>query len=125
MPDIIYKDESYQIIGACMEVYNELGCGFLEAVYQEALAIEFEARGIPFGRELDLAIQYKQRQLSTTYRADFVVFDKIILEIKAAESLVSKNESQVLNYLNATKQSLGILVNFGSSEGLQSKRFVI
>jgi GxxExxY protein len=125
MPDVIYKDESYQIIGACMEVYTELGGGFLEAVYQEALAIEFEARGIPFERELDLAIQYKQRQLSTTYRADFVVFDKIILEIKAAESLVSKNESQVLNYLNATKQSLGILVNFGSSEGLQSKRFVI
>jgi GxxExxY protein len=125
MSDVIYKDESYQIIGACMEVYNELGCGFLEAVYQEALAIEFDVRGIPFVREKDLAIQYKQRQLSTTYRADFVVFDKIILETKAAESLVSKNESQVLNYLSATKQRLGILVNFGSSEGLQSKRFVI
>jgi GxxExxY protein len=125
MSDVIYKDESYQIIGACMEVYNELGCGFLEAVYQEALAIEFDVRGIPFVREKDLAIQYKQRQLGTTYRADFVVFDKIILETKAAESLVSKNESQVLNYLSATKQRLGILVNFGSSEGLQSKRFVI
>lgn len=125
MSDVIYKDESYQIIGACMEVYNELGCGFLEAVYQEALAIEFDVRGIPFVREKDLAIQYKQRQLSTTYRAHFVVFDKIILETKAAESLVSKNESQVLNYLSATKQRLGILVNFGSSEGLQSKRFVI
>jgi GxxExxY protein len=125
MSDVIYKDESYQIIGACMEVYNELGCGFLEAVYQEALAIEFDVRGIPFVREKDLAIQYKQRQLSTTFRADFVVFDKIILETKAAESLVSKNESQVLNYLSATKQRLGILVNFGSSEGLQSKRFVI
>ena len=125
MSDVIYKDESYQIIGACMDVYNELGCGFLEAVYQEALAIEFDVRGIPFVREKDLAIQYKQRQLSTTYRADFVVFDKIILGTKAAESLVSRNESQVLNYLSATKQRLGILVNFGASEGLQSKRFVI
>ncbi|MFU8847883.1 MAG: GxxExxY protein [Opitutales bacterium] len=125
MPDIVYKDESYKIIGACMEVYNELGSGFLEAVYQEALAIEFELRGIPFLREQLLQIKYKGRILETRYRADFVVFDKIILETKATDSLVSKDVSQAINYLNATKLKLGLLVNFGFSEGLQHKRYIL
>lgn len=122
MAQIIYKEESYQIIGACMEVYNELGCGFLEAVYQEALAVEFEDRNIPFVREKSLNIEYKQRILQTKYRADFIVFDKILVEIKVTNALVEKDSSQVLNYLNATKFRLGILINFGASEKLESKR---
>lgn len=108
-----------------MEVYNELGCGFLEAVYQEALAIEFELRGIPFVREQNLSIQYKERHLETHYRADFVVFNKIILEIKATDTLIAKDGSQTINYLNATHMKLGLLANFGSPEGLQSKRYVL
>ena len=125
MVEVLYKDEAYQIIGACMEVYNELGCGFLEAVYQEALAYEFEDRGIPFSREKDLSISYKDRVLKTGYRSDFVLFDKIILEVKAKDELISKDGSQVINYLNATSYKLGILVNFGSSDGLQSKRYIL
>ena len=103
MTDVTYKDESYQIIGACMEVYNELGCGFLEAVYQEALAIVLELRGIPFVREKQLSIQYKEHLLETNYRADFLVFDKIILETKATDTIIPKDGSQSINYLNATK----------------------
>ena len=108
-----------------MEVYNELGCGFLEAVYQEALGLEFEARGIPFCRETDLPIQYKEQVLSLNYRADFILFNEIILELKAVVEMTTQHESQVLNYLNATGKKLGLLVNFGSSDGLQSKRFVM
>ncbi len=105
-----------------MEVYNELGCGFLEAVYQEALAVEFEDRNIPFVREKSLNIEYKQRILQARYRTDFIVFDKILVEIKVTNALVEKDSLQVLNYLNATKFRLGILINFGASEKLESKR---
>ncbi|MGE9296814.1 MAG: GxxExxY protein [Puniceicoccales bacterium] len=124
MPEIVFKEESYQIIGACMEVYNELGHGFLEMVYQEALALEFGLRGIPFEREKPLPVNYKGQPLGTAYRADFVCNEAIILEVKAMDEISSKNASQVLNYLNATRSTLGLLVNFGSSEGLQYKRFV-
>ena len=108
-----------------MEVYNELGCGFLEAVYQEALAHEFADRGISHVREQELSIKFKDRKLSTKYRSDFVVFDKIILEVKATDGFISKDRSQVLNYLNATGCKLALLVNFGASEGLQYERFVL
>jgi GxxExxY protein len=110
---LLYKDESYKIIGACMEVHNTLGCGFLEAVYQEALAIEFEKRGIPYIREAELNIEYKDTVLSKKYNADFICYDKIILEIKALSELISVHQAQVINYLKATKLKLGILVNFG------------
>ena len=125
MSKIIYKEESYHIIGACLEVYNELGCGFLEAVYQDALAVEFERQEIPFVREKGLRIEYKQRVLQTRYRADFIAFDKIIIEVKATDALVSNDSSQVLNYLNATNYKLGILVNFGADAGIESKRLVL
>lgn len=125
MSKIIYKEESDHIIGACLEVYNELGCGFLEAVYQEALAVELERQEIPFVREKGLRIEYKQRVLQTRYRADFIAFDKIIIEIKATDALVSNDSSQVLNYLNATNYKLGILVNFGAAAGIESKRLVL
>ena len=110
---LIYKEESYKIIGACMEVHNTLGCGFLEAVYQEALAIEFEKRGIPYIREAELNIEYKGIILSKKYNADFICYDKIIVETKALTELLTVHQSQVINYLNATKLKLGLLVNFG------------
>jgi len=113
MNDIIYKDESYQIIGAAMEVHNELGPGFAEPVYQEALAIEFEIRGIPFEREKLLKITYKDRILKKTYQADFVCYGKIDVEGKALSQLISDHEAQVLNYLKATNFRLGLLINFG------------
>ena len=110
---LIYKEESYKIIGACIEVHNTLGCGFFEAVYQEALAIEFDKRGISYIREAELNIDYKGIVLSKKYNADFICYDKIIVETKALTELASTHQSQVINYLKATKLKLGILVNFG------------
>ena len=120
---LIYKEESYKIIGACMEVHNTLGCGFLEAVYQEALAIEFEKRGIPYIREAELNIEYKGIILSKKYNADFICYDKIIVETKALSELASTHQSQVINYLKATKLKLGILVNFGEESLNQIRLF--
>ena len=122
--DLLYKEEVYQIIGAAMEVHRILGPGFLEAVYQEALEIEFSLRGIPYESYKRLKIQYKERYLKQGYEADFLVFEKIIVEIKAADKLISKNEAQLLNYLTATKLKLGVLINFGE-ESLVWKRFVL
>ena len=122
--DLIYKNECYKIIGACMAVYNELGCGFLEKVYQEALSIELSNSGIPHKREQALEINYKNKLLTTKYFADFICYDKIIIELKALESLNSKHQSQVLNYLKATGYKLGLLVNFGS-KNLEYKRIVL
>jgi GxxExxY protein len=113
MADIVYENESYQIIGACIEVHKELGYGFLEAVYQEALAIEFKNQKIPFEREKDLRLYYKNVQLNKRYKVDFICYNTIILEIKASSDLISEYESQLLNYLRATNLKLGILINFG------------
>ena len=129
MPDLLnnqtllYEKESYKIIGAAMAVHRELGCGFLEQVYQEALEIEFELQGIPFKREPAIQIAYKGQRLKKEYFADFTCYDKIIIELKALDDLVSKHESQVLNYLKASGYKLGILINFGQ-ESLQRKRIV-
>lgn len=120
---LLYEKESYKIIGAAMAVHRELGCGFLEQVYQEALEIEFELQGIPFKRETPIQIAYKGKRLKKEYIADFTCYDKIILEIKALDDLISKHESQVLNYLKASSYKLGILINFGQ-ESLQRKRIV-
>ncbi len=120
---LIYKNESFKIIGACMEVHKVLGCGFLEAVYQEALAIEFEKRKIPFEQEKILQIQYKEHLLKKTYDADYVCFNKIIIEIKAISELHTENIAQTLNYLKATGFKLGLLVNFGAPN-LQFRRVV-
>ena len=121
--DLIYKEESYNIIGACMEVHKELGPGFLEAVYQEALALEFKRKGIPFKQKAKLEISYKGETLSKYYEADFVCYNKIILEIKAINELSGGHESQVINYLKATGFKLGLLINFGA-ESLEYKRLI-
>ena len=123
MSKLIYKEESYQIIGACFEVHKELGNGFLEAVYQEALEIELTNQKIPFEREKTLSIFYKGIKLQKKYVPDFICYDKIIVEIKALSQLNSDNESQILNYLKTTGFKVGILVNFGESS-LKYKRFV-
>ena len=120
---LILREESYQIIGACMNVHRKLGSGFLESVYQEALEKELKAKGVPFQRQKQLNIYYDGKKLNKYFVADFVCFDQIILEIKAA-GLISKNmEQQVINYLRSTNIELGILVNFGE-KSLTWKRFV-
>jgi len=121
--NILFKQESYEIIGAAMEVHNELGSGFLEAVYQEALALEFSKRNIPFKQEQKIEISYKNQILSKQYIADFICYDKIVIETKALSELISNHESQVINYLKATDLKLGLLINFGS-EKLDYKRLV-
>ena len=124
MDNLFYKDECYKIIGACMEVHKELGCGFLEPIYQEALAHEFRLNNIPFEKEKVISIRYKNIELDKKYIADFTCFDKIILELKALSSLSSEHESQLLNYLKATGYKLGLLVNFGE-KSLNYKRMVL
>jgi GxxExxY protein len=115
--------QTYAIIGAAMEVHRQLGHGFLESVYQEGLAFELVDRGVPFRREQDLPIHYKGRLLACGYRADFICFETIIVELKAIGSLSSKEQAQVINYLKATGYSRGLLLNFGGPR-LETKRFV-
>ncbi|MGD9898139.1 MAG: GxxExxY protein [Calditrichaceae bacterium] len=120
---LIYSEESFKIIGAAQEVHRELGAGFLEAVYQEALAIELFSQNIPFQEEKELRISYKDRILDKTYFADFICYDKIVLEIKALSKIGSEHEAQVLNYLKVTGYKLGLIINFGESS-LKVKRLV-
>jgi len=122
MSEIVYKDESYKIIGACFEVYKQKGFGFTEPIYQECLAIEFEIQGIPFFAQPEIQLEYKNRKLKQFFKPDFICFDKIIVEIKALPDLISQNQSQTLNYLNATKFELALLVNFGHYPKLEYKR---
>ncbi|MCR4314998.1 MAG: GxxExxY protein [Planctomycetes bacterium] len=116
--------ETYSIIGAAMAVHSELGCGFLEYVYQEALAVEFSLQGIPFERERFFPVVYRGVELKCQYKADFVCFNSIIVELKALRKIGGEDESQVLNYLKASKLNRGLLVNFGTSS-LQHKRIVL
>lgn len=120
----LYQSECSQIINACFEVHNTLGSGFLEPVYQEALAYEFNIRGIPFKREKRLDVFYKEIKLVKFYVADFVCHDKIILEIKAMDGIIEDHIAQVLNYLKATNFKLGLLINFGTSK-VQIKRVIL
>lgn len=122
---IIFKEESYKIIGAAFKVYNALGHGFLEAVYQEALEIEFQKQGIPYEREKELKIQYEGVELKQTYKAVFVCFEKIIVELKAVNALDDAHRSQVYNYLRASNFNLGLLLNFGNSDELEQERIVL
>ena len=122
---IIYKEESYKIVGTAFQVYNTLGHGFLEAVYQEALEIEFQRQDIPYEREKELKITYDGVDLKQTYKADFVCYDEIIVELKAVSKLDDAHRSQVYNYLRATGCRLGLLLNFGNSDQLEKERIVL
>jgi GxxExxY protein len=122
--EIIYADECYRIMGACFEVYREVGSGFLEAVYQECLGIELAERGVTFAAQAELRLTYKDRKLAQKYYADFVCLDKIILEIKAVKELDDVHRAQVHNDLKATGLKLGLLVNFGHYPLLEHERIV-
>ena len=124
MTEIIYKKESYAIIGACFEVYNDKGCGFLEPVYQECLGIELEYQWIPAIAKPSLTLSYRGRLLLQTYQPDYVCFEKIILELKAASGLTDEHRAQLLNYVHATGFELGLLVNFGRYPKLEYERIV-
>ena len=125
MSTIIYPEQSYQIMGACFEVYKGKGCGFLEAVYQECLELEFADRGMPFAAQQKLNLTYKGRPLKQTYEPDFVCDGKIILEIKAVSTLTDEHRAQLHNYLRATGHRLGLLVNFGHYPMVESERIAI
>ena len=112
---ILYKEESFKVIGACMKVHRSLGAGFLEAVYEEALEKEFILQNIPFKRQLKLELYYENEKLKKQYRADFVCYDAIILELKAVSHIPDVFYAQLKNYLKCTKMELGILINFGMS----------
>jgi len=122
---LVYEAETYRVRGAVFEVYRSMGPGFLEAVYQECLAIEFAARDVPFDALRPLELQYKGRALRQGYTPDFVCFDKIIVELKAVRSLAPEHRAQTINYLRATGLRLGLLVNFGSVPHAQIERFVL
>ena len=119
---LIYSDESYLINGACMEVYKTLGNGFLEAVYQECLEIEFIKRGIPFLSQKHLTLCYQGQLLKQFYKPDFICYDKIIVELKAISNLCDEHKAQVMNYLRATDYELGLLYNFGHYPLLEYER---
>ncbi len=125
MPELVYRDESYRIMGACFEVYKEKGCGFLESVFHECLGIEFETQGIPFESQKVLHLEYKGRPLKQVFVADFVCFGKVIVELKAVSHLADEHRAQLLNYLHATQFRLGLLVNFGHAPKLEWERFVL
>ena len=111
---VLFSDECYAIQGAIFDVYKTMGCGFLEAVYQECLEKEFTKRTIPYQPQVELQLNYKGEQLKQTYKPDFICYEKIIIEIKAVKELGAEHKAQLLNYLKATGLELGLLVNFGS-----------
>jgi GxxExxY protein len=124
MQEFLYKDECYSIIGSAMEVHKQLGYGFLESDYQEALANEFVSSSVPFEKEKILEIEYKGITLKKKFIADFVCFDSIIVELKAVDALNDEHISQVISYLRATNLRLGFLINFGAGK-LQYKRVIL
>tara|TARA_B110000037_G_scaffold28389_1_gene33740 strand:+ start:370 stop:771 length:402 start_codon:yes stop_codon:yes gene_type:complete len=123
--DLLYKQEAYQIIGACMAVYKDKGHGFVEPVYQDCLEIELRHQGIPFDPQREIQMEYRGEKLRRTYIPDVACFGKIIVELKAVKLLTDEHRAQLLNYLKATGMKLGLLVNFGHHPGLQWERIVL
>lgn len=125
MAEIIYREESYKIMGACFEVYKEKGCGFTESVYQECLQIEFQRQGIPFVAQPVLELEYKGTKLEQFFKPDFVCFGCIVVELKALSKLIDEHRAQILNYLHALNFRLGLLVNFGHYPKVEYERIVV
>ena len=125
MSNIIYKEGSYLIQGAIFEVYKEMGNGYLEAVYQECLEIEFETKKIPFVSQPMLKLKYKKWNLKKSYKPDFICFGKIIVELKGIRLITKEHQAQVLNYLKATELKLGLIVNFGAYPKVEIKRIAL
>lgn len=123
-PIILLKEETYKIIGIAMEVHRQLGGGFAEIVYKDALVHEFEMQGVPYNREREYAVNYKGVLLPHKFYADFVVFDKVILEVKAKKGIVEEHYSQVINYLAVSKLPVGLLLNF-QGKSLEYKRIIL
>jgi len=123
-PAMLYQRETYDILGACFEVYNVMGNGFVEPVYQECLKVEFKLKGLQFVPQVELSLIYKGHLLEQKYKPDFVVFDKIIVELKAVKQLADEHRAQILNYLKATNYRVGLLVNFGHSPRVEHERFI-
>ena len=122
MAELLFKSESYKIVGACFEVYNQKGFGFTELVYQECLEIEFRLQNIPFVPQPKIELDYKGTTLNQYFVPDFICYDEIIVEIKAISKLIPENTAQTLNYLSATRFDLAWLINFGQPSGLERKR---
>ena len=122
--DFPLKEETYQILGACFEVYNEMGRGFLEPVYQECLELELQLQEIPFESQLTLELEYKGKKLDKRYQPDFVCFGTVVVEIKATSRLAMDHEAQLLNYMSAGEFEVGLLVNFGHYPKLEYRRLV-
>ena len=123
MGNLLLEEETFAIRGAVFEVYRELGCGFLEAVYQECLERELRAKGIPFRSQPELMLNYKGQRLQQIYKPDLICYDQIILELKAVKDISPEHKAQVINYLKATNLKLGLLINFGSHPKAQIERF--
>lgn len=122
---VVFSEESYNIIGACFNVYKDKGCGFLESVYQECLEIEFNFQNIPYVSQEELFLTYRGHKLEKTFKPDFICYKKIIVEIKAVSKLTAEHQAQALNYLHATGMQLGLLVNFGYYPMLEYKRMAL
>jgi GxxExxY protein len=123
--EILFRDEAFAVIGACMAVHKDKGNGFVEPVYQDALEVELELSGIPFDPQRNYPIQYRGRELKHTYTPDLLCFGKIIVELKAVKALTDEHRAQVLNHLKVTRLKLGLLVNFGSHPRLEWERIIL
>lgn len=125
MAELLFREESYKIIGACFEVYKSKGCGFTEPIYQECWGIEFRMQQIPFVPQAAMELDYKGTKLEQSFRVDFVCYGSIVVELKAVSRLVDAHRAQILNYLHANKFRLGLLVNFGHHPRLEYERLVV
>ena len=121
----MFKDEGYKLMGAAFEVYNELGYGMAEEIYQQSLEIELGLRGIPFQSKRELTVFYKNQQLEKRYKPDLFVYDAIAVELKAVKELISDHEAQLFNYMRIARQSVGYLINYGHKGELEWKRFIL
>lgn len=122
---LMHQAETYRILGACFEVYRNKGCGFLEAVFHECLEWEFRLQGIPAQAQVSLSLEYKGQALKQHYIADFICYEKVIVELKAVSKLTDEYRAQIQNYLHATRLRVGLLINFGHFPKIEHERFVV